>query len=219
MAALTAGAQYDVTRKATEYPAHAAWAHFDVGVEYLLRSIPTESGSFYARDYLVVEVAIYPRKDPVTITASRFMMRVNGSKSALFPESVEFVASSLKYPDWEVHPTVVGSAGVGDGSIIVGAPNQVGRFPGDPTAGGPLNLPRKQPDNTDAAGQPKQYTPLIELLQRASLSEGEARVPRKGCLFFAFKGKLKSIHKLELLYEDGHGEHQTLRISGQGANP
>lgn len=219
LTASLASAQYEVARKVNEYPAHAAWPRFEIGAEYLVRSIPTENGSLYARDYLVVEVAIYPRKDPVTIAAAHFMLRVNGSKSALFAESVGFVAASLKYPDWEQHPVLVGTAGIGDGSVIVGAPTPMGRFPGDRTAGGPMNMPRKQPDNKNAAGQPKEYIPLIELLEHASLSEGEARVPRKGCLFFAYKGKLKSIRKLELLYDDGHGDHGGLPITGQGATP
>jgi hypothetical protein len=204
-------AQYEVPRKANEYPAHDRWQQFEIGAEYLVHSIPTDSGSIFARDYLVVEVAIYPDK-PVIILSANFTLRVNGKRSMLYPEAPGFVAASLKYPDWEERPTLIGTAGVGDGSVIVGAPAPVGRFPGDRTGGRPIGLPRKEPENTDAAGQPRQSTSIEDLVAGAALPEGEARTPRKGSLYFAFEGKLKSIHTLELVYDDNHGNRGLLKV-------
>jgi hypothetical protein len=215
-AAALASAQDDATRKASDFPAHASWPQFDIGAEYLVHSIPTEVGSIFARDYLVVEVAIYPRKQPVAISSAAFTLRVNGQRTVLYPESPGFVAASLKYPDWEQRPTLVGSVGVGDGSVIVGAPVPVGRFPGDPTGNPRVNLPRKQPDDTEAEGHPKQKVSVEDLVTRAALPEGEARVPTKGSLYFAFTGKLKSIHSLELLYEDTHGNKGSLKVLPAG---
>jgi hypothetical protein len=207
-----ATAQYEVPRKASEYPAHATWPQFEIGAEYLVHSIPTDNGSLFARDYLVVEVAIYPAKQPIVISDAHFTLRMNGKKSVLNAESPSFVAASMKYPDWEQRPTVIGEAGAGNGSVIVGAPTPTPRFPGDRTGGRPIGMPRKEPDNTDAAGNPRPYASVDELISRAALPEGEARTPRKGALFFAYQGKLKSIHKLELVYDDTHGNQGTLRV-------
>lgn len=209
-AAALASSQDDALRKANEYPAHASWPQFNIGAEYLIHSIPTEVGSIFARDYLVVEVAIYPGKQPVTISSAAFTLRVNGQKSVLFPETSGFVAASLKYPDWEQRPTVVGSVGVGDGSVVVGAPTPVPRFPGDPAGNPRVQLPRKQPD-TEAAGHPRKAS-IEELVTRAALPDGEFRMPTKGCLYFAFTGKLKSIHNLELLYDDARGNKGSLSV-------
>ena len=213
-AATLAGAQDDASRKANDYPAHASWPQFDIGAEYLIHSIPTEVGAIFARDYLVVEVAIYPGKHPVMISSAAFTLRVNGQRTVLYPESPGFVAASLKYPDWEPRPTLVGSVGVGDGSVIVGAPTPVGRFPGDPTGNPRVQLPRKQPD-TGAEGHPKKAS-IEELVTRAALPDGEARIPAKGSVYFAFTGKLKSIHSLELLYDDTRGNKGSLSVLPAG---
>jgi hypothetical protein len=145
--AAVAWGQYEVPRKANEYPAHASWARFAIGAEYLIHSIPTDNGSIFARDYLVVEVAIYPGKEPVNILDAHFTLCVNGKKSVLSTESPGFVAASLKYPEWEQRPTAVGSVGIGDGSVILGGPSATPRFPGDPTARAPVGLPRRDPDD------------------------------------------------------------------------
>lgn len=212
LVASIATAQYEVPRKVNEYPAHASWPRFEIGAEYLVHSIPADNGSLFARDYLVVEVAIYPGKQPVMISDAHFTLRMNGKKSVLNAESPSFVASSMKYPDWEQRPTLVGTAGVGDGSVIVGAPTPAPRFPGDRTGGVPIGMPRKEPDNTDAAGNPRPYASVDDLIARAALPEGEARTPRKGALFFAYKGKLKSIRTLELFYDDTHGDTHSLSV-------
>lgn len=212
LVASVAAAQYEVPRKASEYPAHASWPRFEIGAEYLIHSIPTDNGSLFARDYLVVEVAIYPGKQPVIISDAHFTLRMNGKKSVLNAESPSFVAASIKYPDWEQRPTLIGTAGVGDGTVMVGAPTPTPRFPGDTAGSTPIGLPRKQPDNTDAAGNPRPYASVDELIARAALPEGEARTPRKGALFFAFQGKLKSVHKLELLYDDTRGNQGSLSV-------
>jgi len=212
LAASVATAQYEVPRKASEYPAHASWQRFEIGAEYLVHSIPADNGSLFARDYLVVEVAIYPGKQPVIILDAHFTLRMNGKKSVLNAESPSFVAASIKYPDWEQRPELIGTAGVGNGSVMVGAPAPTPRFPGDTTGSRPIGLPRKEPDNTDAAGQPRPYVSVDELIARAALPEGEARTPRRGALFFAFQGKLKSIRTLELLYDDTHGNRGSLSV-------
>ncbi len=205
-------AQYEVSRKASEYPAHASWPHFEIGAENMFHSIPAESGTIFARDYLVIEVAIYPGKQPVDIATGNFALRVNGSKVPVMPESAGFVASSVRYPDWEQRAITTASAGAGDGNVTLGAPPAVARFPGDPTVSAP-RMPRQEPpDDVESVGAPKEHWSLEQLITRAALPEGETRMPRKGCLYFAYKGKLKRIHSLELLYDDNHGDAATLKL-------
>ena len=210
-------AQYEVPRKAVEYPAHGSWPKFDIGAEYLIHSIPTDNGSLFARDYLVVKIAIYPKSEPIVISHAHFTLRINGKKSVLYAESPGFAAASIRYPDWEQRPVMIGTVGNENNDVIIGAPQRVPRFPGDPTVGQPIGLPRKDPNPGDVEGNPKPEASLDVLIGRAVLEEGKASTPRKGVLFFAFKGKLKSIRKLELVYEDNRhdvkGERTPLTLT------
>jgi len=213
LAGAVALAQENPTRKAAEYPVHATTAAFDIGAEYMVHSIPTEDGNLFANDYLVVEVAVYPTHGLVNMSAERFTLRLNGKKSVLYTQSPGMVAGSLKYPDWDgVQPRLTGNVGVGDGQILINGPPQVARFPGDP-AERRVPRPTTDPNKTDEATPPKPEAMSIdEKIARAALPEGQLRSPKKGALFFPFKGKTKSIRSVELLYEDEAGNKTTLTL-------
>ncbi len=212
LAGVVALAQENPTRKAGDYPVHATTAAFDIGAEYMVHSIPAESGEIFTNDYLVVEVAIFPTHGPLTMSAQRFTLRLNGKKSVLYAQSSGMVAASLKYPDWEEHPRLTGDVGIGDGQILINAPPQVGRFPGDP-ADRRVPRPTTDPPKTDEAPPSKpEAMPIDEKIARAALPEGQLRAPKKGALFFPFKGKTKSIHSVELLYEDDAGNKVALSL-------
>ena len=199
----------DVPRsKASDYPAHITLPSLEVGAEYLVHSIPGERGGYFAKEYLVVEVAVFPvGKDAVRISSAHFTLRIN-SKSVLVTQSPGMVAAALKYPDWEQRPQMTAQAG----PVIYGAP-QAGRFPGDPTQPRPLPTPRV-PDQTDSGNVEKQSGPPIEkAIANAALPEGLAAQPIKGCLFFRFEGKLKSIKSLDLIYDAGQSSRPaTIRL-------
>ena len=184
--------------KASDYPAHTALANLEIGADYLVHSVPGERGFYFTRDFLVVEVGIFPAtREGVTLSSRQFTLRING-KTVLYAESAGTVAASLKYPDWEQHPTMTAQAG----PVIIGPP-AVGRFPGDQRAGIPLPVPR-QPDTHDQSGVDKPVDkPIEQAVANAALPEGSASKPVKGCLFFAYKGKTKSIRSLELIYDAG----------------
>jgi hypothetical protein len=108
--------------KASEYPVHAALPNGGfLAAEYLVRSFGGDAGMFTAEDYLVVEVAVFPKGD-LLLANSHFTLRLNGKKQALVAQPPQFVSAAIKYDDWERRPTMVGTAGVGDGGVIVGAP-------------------------------------------------------------------------------------------------
>ena len=184
--------------KASDYPAHITLPSMEVGAEYLVHSIPCDKGGYFTKEYLVVEVAIFPAvKDRLKISSGRFTLRIN-NKSTLIAQSPGVVAASLQYSDWEQRPQMTAQAG----PLIYGAP-QVGRFPGDPTQPRPLPTPRV-PNQTDAGNVDKQQDlPIEEAIARAALPEGIIAEHVKGCLFFRFEGKLKSIKSLDLIYDAG----------------
>ena len=204
--ASVACAQYEVPRKAQEYPAHASWPAFDIGAESMGHSIPVENGTLFARDYLAIEVAIYPHNHALTNISSRyFMLRING-KTPLEPESAGFVASSIKYPSWQNHPR----GEVIAGPVVIGPTPDQGHFPGDPTAPAPTPAPMPHPDDPNVP--PAQEKAVEQQVAEAALPEIDTHVPVKGVLYFFYSGKLKKIHALELEYDDGHGVRETLKV-------
>ena len=204
-AALFAGAQSDVTRKVEEYPSHEAWPKFDIGAEYMVHSIPTPTGTVFARDYLVIEVAIYPRyKQPVKVDSQQFTLHVNDNKYILMAESPGAVASSIKYPSFQNHPHTEAEVG----PVIIGRPVDQPHFPGDPSGTG--RLPPPQPDPDSNVPQAIEKT-TDQLVNEAALAEVETHVPLKGSLFFFYTKKLKNIKTLDLVYND-HGAKSYLSI-------
>ena len=195
---LVLAAQSAPRSKASDYPAHITLPNLEIGAEYLVHSIPGERGGYFAKEYLVIEVAIFPgTKDSRKISSGSFTLRIN-NKSMLIAQSSGAVAAALKYPDWEQRPQMTAQAG----PLIYGAP-QVGRFPGDPTQSRPLPTPRV-PDQTDSGNVEKEPNlPIEEAIARVALPEGAFADRAKGCLFFRFAGKLKSIKSLDLIYDPG----------------
>lgn len=197
-------AQNPATRvKATDYPVHATLPNMEIGLEYLVHSIPAADRFYIAKDYLVVELAAFPStKDGIAISPSKFTLLVNG-KNILYTESPGMVAASIKYPDWEQHRQVTTEAGNGNASVVFGAPRPVGRFPGDNRDNVPMNIPRPpQPDDGKDLDKPRER-PIEESISNAALPEGPTAKPVKGCLFFSFTGKTKSIKSLALIYDPG----------------
>jgi len=199
--------------KVSDYPAHVKLPSMEIGAEYLLNSIPLARGMYIAKDHLVLEVAIFPStEDGVNVSSSQFTLRVN-NKTILYSDSSGAVANSLKYPDWQMRPTMTAEAGVGNGSVVLGAPPPVARFPGDRRADRPPSVPRV-PDPPDPTGAPKAADQPIETqIAIAALPQGQLQEPVKGFLFFPFSGKTKSIRSLDLIYDGGEsGPKTTIRL-------
>lgn len=185
--------------KPTDYPAHRSSEKIEIGGEYLLHSIPADKGMIFAQDYLVVEVALYSTsKQPLLIKNGQFTLRINGRKTVLYPEPPSMVVVSLKYPDTDspAARNVQVEGGAGPGTVILGRPQQVERFPGDrrPQEGRPPQQPQVKVDDPER--------PTLETrLKKAALPEGDVRLPVSGVLYFKYDGKLKAIKTLELVYD------------------
>lgn len=195
-------AQKDEPRsKAADYPVHVSVPGMEIAAEYLLHSIPTTHGFYVANLYLVVDVGVFPSSgETVKVSNGQFRLRVNHGKFDLIADTPGTVAGSLKYPDWEQQRNLSAQAG----PVIIGAPPNVGRFPGDGRDHPPVSAP--VPEEPDPSGQEKQVPQTMdELINAAALPEWPSKKPLKGCVFFHFAGKMKSIHSLELLYDGGAG--------------
>jgi hypothetical protein len=184
--------------KPTDYPAHTTSDQVVLGAEYLVHSVPGAGETYFVPNYLVVEVACFPAKGArPNLQAGQFTLRINGKRDVVFPQAPSFVAASLKYPDWERRPRLVGEAG----PVIIGRPERVERFPGDPRPGR-TRLP--EPPRAPDTGSPREPAMSAEeLVVDAALPEGEAAGPVSGYLYFAYRGKTKKIKSLELLWSGG----------------
>jgi len=204
--AVVLAAQYGTTPKKSEqdYPAHARLQKLSIGAEYLVHSFSSGRQMFIAKDYLVVEVALFPANgQSLPVSAGDFTLRVNRHKEALAAQAPEIVANTLKYQDPNtstgLHPTAQ------LGPIVLGAPPQpVERFPGDPNVKTPPPPPTGPTDAPNGLDKDPPVKPE-ELVVQAALPEGEHRGPTSGFLYFPYRGSIKRIHSLELLFTSPGG--------------
>jgi hypothetical protein len=167
---------------------------------------------FVVDDYLVVLVAVYPlHKRTVNIDSRSFTLRLNGKKDAVLAQAPGLVAASMKYPDWRRKPQLVGGVGMGDTGIILGRPQPVERFPGDPR---PRQDRLPNPPRTDTGVQvpPTEAVDPAELVQKLALPDGAIRVPTAGYLYFAYTGKLSKLKNVELVVQSESEEAVVLRL-------
>lgn len=191
-----------------DFPVHQNTARLAIGAEFMVHSFGRDSERYVNEDYLTVEVGVYPlNRNPILISAGQFTLRVNGKKEVLNPATPSLVAASLKYPDWEQGPQLEAQAG----PVSIGRPSQSApRFPGDnrPNEGRLPTPPQVSPDPALAA--PTHIAPSV-LVKEVALEEGEHKFPAGGYLYFPYRGKIKSIRSLDLIYNNG-AESITLRL-------
>jgi len=191
--------------KPADYPVHATEGATSIGAEYLVHSIPAGNQTLLAPEYLVFEVAVFPpRGSAVEIGSGTFTLRLNGKKQVLYPVSPGFVAGSLKYPDWEMRPNAQATVGMGDAGVTIGRPPVVGRFPDDPRPGQsrPPRAPKAPVPDDQRAVEQEEPESIDQVIARTALPEGPAAKPVSGYLYFAHKGKAKTVKSLELIYQD-----------------
>ena len=176
----------------------------EVTAEFQVRSISGGDGVFISEDHIVVEVTVTPpKKTEIPVSHSQFSVRLNGKKRLLLPASPQFVAASFKYPDWYEPRGVQAQAG----PVVLGRPEISERFPGDPTPGG-TRLPRapRAPAPDNRSGVEKEEVRPEELAVSKALPEGPASLPVKGYLYFPYRGAIKKIKSLELIYQGPAGD-------------
>ncbi len=196
-------------REPNEYAASAKLDDLTLAADYLVRSFGGDGAMYFARDYLVVEVAVLPKKGGgPEISPGHFFLRINGKKPELTAQPANFVAAALKYPDWEQRPELVAQGGVGDRTVIVGRQPQTERFPGDQRPQQQrLPRPPRAPDAADRSGVERQpAVPPEEFALQQALNAGIVKGPVAGYLYFHWRGNPKKIRKVDLLYKGPAGE-------------
>ena len=188
--------------KPEDFPVNEKTEKLAIGAEFMVHSFGRDSDRYVHEDYLTVEVGVYPmnRAAPLLVSRAHFMLRVNGKKEAILADTPSMVSMSLKYRDWDQQSQRQ------DG----GGQQTESRFPGDnrPTQGR-RPAPTQAPEGTTPAGPA--HIPPSELLREVALDEKEHKYPAGGYLYFPFRGKLKSVKTLDLIYNNG-AESVTLRL-------
>jgi hypothetical protein len=192
--------------KPVDYPVRAQLDAVTIAAEYLVHSIPTPQGTLIARDYLVVEVAFFgPYNSRLRMSPDNFSLRINGHGTPLVTGLPGMVAQSIQFPAEHPSVTAVGSVSSGDGTVTVGPRAPPSQFPGD---GNEKTAPGQPPSITI---EREQQDTIAARVQLASLPEGEKPLPRSGLVYFPFRGKIKNLHSLELLYDGAMGK-TTLKL-------
>lgn len=190
--------------KAEDYEVHASTPTAIIGAEYMVHSFSRGDKAFLAKDYLVVEVALYPPKDTIfQIQNADFSLRINGKKAVLMPEAVSMVVASLQHPEWEQpKPNGEIDAGTGNAGVAIGGPPRNSHpFPGSNEPGTELP-PRVDVPKDNPTGMEKEVVKADVVAVETALVEGPHHSAISGFLYFSYRGKPGSVKTLELLYQD-----------------
>ena len=195
---------------AAAYRGHAEKDGFSLGAEPIS---PKDSSSIFAaqvnRCCLVVQVAVYPKKDqPTDLSLFDFMLVEVGTDKAVRPESPATVAAKLenkKNPPGGVDVTTTTGVGYESGTYIDPATGQPVHVRGVTTSAGVgVSTGNRIPE--DVADHDRE---IIEReLYAKGLPEATVSVPVAGYLYF-FISKPKKDAKYQLVYT-GRSEPLTL---------
>ena len=191
-------------QSASEYPANTSAPHVEIGAEFLARSIPVQKGVLFARDYLAIDIGVFPKPGPpVGVGSGQFTLVINREKIPLQTHSPGMVAASMEYPDWEPHTGL--TAGVDVEGVDVGTPQTWPgrRFPGDG---------RADPHPGHATAEVDSSESLDDQVLHVSLPSGEFSRPVRGLIYFQYKGKVRKIQSLRLLWDGPAGAHAELAL-------
>jgi|SRR5271157_2793494 len=190
--------------KAEDYEVHASTRTAAIGAEYMVHSFSRGDKAFLAKDYLVVEVALFPPKgETIEVRNSDFELRINGRKALVTPDAVSMVAASLQHPEWE-QPGPNGEIDASTrnaGVVIGGPPRNSNPFPGSNPPGSQLP-PRVDVPKDNPSGIEKEQVKADVVAVETALVEGAHHAAFSGFLYFAYRGKPGSVKTLELLYQD-----------------
>lgn len=196
----------ETKRTAGEYEVHGQSKTGEIGAEYMVHSFSRGEQMFIAKDYLVVEVAIFPPKGTeYEVLHTDFSLRINGKQEVLHAVEPTMVAADMEHPEHQTEregPHVQATAGTNEGGVSVGGPPvNPNPFPGSQAPGTPhyppVEIPRDNP-----SGVTKEPLNPTEVLMQTALMEGPHRAPTSGFLYFPYRHKMSSLKSLELIYAD-----------------
>jgi hypothetical protein len=151
-----------------------------VAAEFMGHSVPTPQGTYSSEDFVVVETGLFgPPEARAKLSSGDFSLRINDKKAPLHSQPYEFVARSLKDPEWAppAEDKSKSKTGLSSGGKDTGEP---------PPA--PVHMPMEL------------QLAMEQRVRSAVLLEGERGLPQAGLIFFQYRGKAQSIHSVELVY-------------------
>jgi hypothetical protein len=173
---------------AADYQAHAQAGKVTIAAEFTGHGVPTPQLVLSTEDFIGVEVGLFgPAGERLQVSNTDFSLRINGKKLPSPAQLVGAIYKSMKDPEW-VSPDAVAVKESKGGLSTGGGGGQSDGPP--PPVHVPIALERTWQDYA----------------KRASLPEGERPLPQAGLLFFEYKGKLGTIHSLELIYSGPAGK-------------
>jgi len=171
-----------------DYQAQAKAGNVTIAAEFMQHSVPTPEATFTSEDYIIVEAGIFGAAgQKLTLTPADFSLRVNGKKQVLPSQPFGFVQRSLKDPEWEMNQ----AAEKAEKAHL----NLGGNDPGNT---GEKPPPPKMPIEVQRA--------MDQKVQKASFPEGDRPLPQAGLLYFEYRGGLKGVRQLELIYSGPAGK-------------
>jgi hypothetical protein len=167
---------------AADYQAHALAGTVTVAAEFIGHAFLTPEGSTYTtEDYVAVETGLFgPSGARLKISIDDFSLRVYAKKTTSLPsQPVGMVFRSLKDPVWEDSVAVEQKAK--STSVSTGGQGQTEK---PAPVHMPLDLQRAMQLN----------------VQKTELAVGNRALPQAGLIFFPYRGKVKNIRSIELVY-------------------
>lgn len=152
----------------------------------MVHSVLTEEQSAVVKDFLVIEVALFPPKRVgVQSDSGSFTLRLNGK--TVPRATAQTVAASMQAPVWSPRQRAEGD--VPQRPPYGGVPGPRMPVPRPPTA-----------EERAGIDPPQRVTPA-QLVVQTALPEGRFDGAVSGYLYFPFRGKTASIRSLELEYD------------------
>jgi hypothetical protein len=165
-----------------DYQAHAQAGTVTVAAEFMGHALLTPEGATYTTDdYVAVEAGLFgPSGARLKLSVDDFSLRVYAKKMTSLPsQPVGMVFRSLKDPVWE--DSVAVEAKKSSTSVSTGGQGQAEKP-------APVHMPLDLQRAMQLA------------VQKTALPEGNRALPQAGLLFFLYRGKVKNIHSIELVY-------------------
>jgi len=174
-----------------DYQGRAQAGQVTIAAEFMEHGVPTSEGTLTTDDYVSVEVGLFgPAGTRVTLTPDDFTLQITTKKKAPYPArpfGLVIASGSLKDPEWvpPEEPKSKSKTSLGGGGDDQGASNA----PPPPV---------KIPFEVQRA--------MALKVQKAALPEGDRALPVAGVIFFQYRGNVKKIQSVELVYSGSAGK-------------
>ncbi|HEY4360391.1 MAG TPA: hypothetical protein VGN17_05465 [Bryobacteraceae bacterium] len=171
-----------------DYPSQGKAGSVTIAADFRQHSIPLLEGILTTENFIVVEAAFFGAPDArLKLSLEDFSLRINGKKTPVMSQPVDFIAGNVKDPEWEppAAPESKGSktklnAGGGGGNDDAPPP------------------PPKMPLELRRA--------MVKRVQAAAMPLGDRPLPQAGFLFFDYGSSAKNIKTIELIYSGPAGK-------------